>query len=428
MATPSTTAPTDAAPAMTREEKQAKLASPDRLDTFLHITNNIFWLGLVGLIFLLLVTIVWGIFGSISTRVNGAGVLLRGPNLLEVASQQGATVVELKVNVGDKVSVGQVLAILERTEIEEQIRQAEQEFNVFEEQQKEMVRLEKENFQTQMEFMAEQLENNQEMVSDYEQLLKLVQEQNQIFEDLMNDGLITRQQYLESRNNLITMQMDLAQAKAQRSNIQSTRAQVQQQHSNTLFQLNEQLRQRRFELDLLKLSQDIDFQVVSNVSGRVVDVTAARGRFIGEGQPVALIEEDAAEIDAVVYVSPELGKEVEVGMEIQIDPTTVQREEYGFIIGKVDFISPFPATPDSMLNVLGNQTMVQELTAKGAPLLVRATLEKDPKSPSGLKWSSGEGPHIDLTTGTPVTAQVVTREQPPITLVIPFVRRMLGID
>ena len=46
---------------------------------------------------------------------------------------------------------------------------------------------------------------------------------------------------------------------------------------------------------------------------------------------------------------------------------------------------------------------------------------------TGYRWSSGSGPPTRLSTGTLARAEVTTREQPPIDLVVPIMRRLSGI-
>jgi len=54
-------------------------------------------------------------------------------------------------------------------------------------------------------------------------------------------------------------------------------------------------------------------------------------------------------------------------------------------------------------------------------------LQQDPAAASGYHWSSGAGPPVRLTTGTLARAEITTREQPPIDLVVPIMRRISGI-
>jgi HlyD family secretion protein len=85
----------------------------------------------------------------------------------------------------------------------------------------------------------------------------------------------------------------------------------------------------------------------------------------------------------------------------------------------VKSVARFPSTPDGMLQVLGNEQLVDEFLVAGAPVEVRVELVRDSTSPSGYAWSSGGGPAIELATGTPCLASVVLGTQRPIDQVLP---------
>ncbi len=76
---------------------------------------------------------------------------------------------------------------------------------------------------------------------------------------------------------------------------------------------------------------------------------------------------------------------------------------------------------------LRNPTLVQQFTQQGATYLVYVELEHDPASASGFRWTSQTGPAIEVNGGTLLQATITTQDQAPITLVIPALRRWLGV-
>jgi HlyD family secretion protein len=54
-------------------------------------------------------------------------------------------------------------------------------------------------------------------------------------------------------------------------------------------------------------------------------------------------------------------------------------------------------------------------------------LQQDGITASGYHWSVGRGPSIQLTAGTLIQAEITTRQQRPIELVIPAIKRLTGI-
>ena len=63
----------------------------------------------------------------------------------------------------------------------------------------------------------------------------------------------------------------------------------------------------------------------------------------------------------------------------------------------------------------------------GAPYAAKVALERDPSTFSLYRWTSGKGPPMLLSSGTMTRAEVTTREQRPIDLVIPLTKRLTGI-
>ncbi|MBU2489325.1 MAG: NHLP bacteriocin system secretion protein, partial [Proteobacteria bacterium] len=132
-------------------------------------------------------------------------------------------------------------------------------------------------------------------------------------------------------------------------------------------------------------------------------------------------------IVAILYLSFQDGKKVRPGMRAQISPSTVKREEYGFIVGTVRTVSEFPATREGMMRTLANEQLVGTLTQDGAPIAITAELSLSPETVSGFEWSSSQGPPVLITSGTFCTATVTVRQQRPISLVIPILKKSLGL-
>src|SRR6185437_4960607 len=139
------------------------------------------------------------------------------------------------------------------------------------------------------------------------------------------------------------------------------------------------------------------------------------------------LTDSSAVLQALIYVSPSDGKNVKEGMEVQISPSSAPREEYGFINGKVTYVSQFPATPEAMVRVLGNSRLAEQLGGQGAPFAVYAELIRKPGSHDGFSWSSPKGEAIAINSGTPCSATVTVQTQRPISLVIPLFRQYTGL-
>ena len=96
-------------------------------------------------------------------------------------------------------------------------------------------------------------------------------------------------------------------------------------------------------------------EVVAPYTGRILEVLAERGNVVAVGEPILTLDltgRAVKDLEAVIYVASLHGKQIRPGMEIQIAPSTVKREEYGLMVGRVTYVSDFPATSKGMRRVL----------------------------------------------------------------------------
>jgi hypothetical protein len=161
--------------------------------------------------------------------------------------------------------------------------------------------------------------------------------------------------------------------------------------------------------------------VVSPYSGRVLEVKVDDGYLVDRGTTLLNMEltGDDVRLEAVMYVPLADGKKLEGGMSVQVAPSTVRQEEYGFMLGRVASVGTFPSTYEGLVRTLGSDDLVQALNVGTAPIEVHIELVPDESTVSGFEWSSPEGPPTTVESGTLGTATVITGEQHPINFVLP---------
>jgi HlyD family secretion protein len=192
------------------------------------------------------------------------------------------------------------------------------------------------------------------------------------------------------------------------------------------LRLNEAAR----SIELVEKQLELVSNVTSPYSGRILEVKRDRGDIVTAGTPVVNLQlsgDETQGLQAVIYVPPGTGKQVGRGMEAQISPTTAAREEFGFLLGKVTYVSEFPSTFDGMMRVLSNPALVNTLSAAGPPYAVYADLVQDRGTTSGFKWSSKKGDELKVAAGTICNVTLTVRERRPIEMVIPIIREYTGL-
>lgn len=190
--------------------------------------------------------------------------------------------------------------------------------------------------------------------------------------------------------------------------------------------LSSQIEKTKAAIALVKADYANASRVVSPYTGRVMEVRSKLGSTIHAGMPIFSIESGDKETKAlktVMYLSLQQGKTIIPGMQVEVSPSSVNREEFGFIKGRVTAVSEFPVNAQAMLVTLGNEALVGELAGRGAALLeVWIDPILDSRTVSGYAWSTAEGPPVELDSGTLVSASIIVKQQKPITSVIPQIK------
>jgi HlyD family secretion protein len=244
----------------------------------------------------------------------------------------------------------------------------------------------------------------------------------------MAKGLTTRRTLEERRRDLTDAQQRKEDTFNEILKIRTTQTDLETQREResqtSEFALNDARRQMESAASLLTQNT----QVISPVDGRVLEIKVSAGAVLAVGAPVISIESEGQKLEALIYIPAERGKTVKLGMPVRIEPSTVKREEFGTMVGTVVTISDFPMTPQGMAAVLHNDNLVTRFSKEGAAYAATVSLEQDPETASGYRWAVGQGPPIRLTSGTLTRAEITTRRQRPLDLVVPLFKKYTGID
>jgi HlyD family secretion protein len=114
-------------------------------------------------------------------------------------------------------------------------------------------------------------------------------------------------------------------------------------------------------------------------------------------------------------------------MSARVELATVKKEEHGTLVGVLASVSEFPMSREGIASILQNDELVNTFAAAGPPYAARIDLESDPRAPSGYRWTSTPGPDTPVTAGTTLRAEISVREQRPIALMVPAMKKAIGV-
>jgi HlyD family secretion protein len=414
-------------PNVFRKVSLERLSSPERLDLAWRVTRPKEWLALLGVFCLIGAATAWGFKGSLATKVMAQGVIIHRGGVVNVVAPGTGQVVRLTVRVGDTVHANDVIAEIAQPGQTERIKVTQGALDDARRERERNLRVKTDGATLQLDALARERANAEREIVEIGEQIKLVNEQIPVDDELLARGLITKQQNLLTRQKKVTLEGEIAdrQARIKQYDAQKYTTENEPKESD----VDMQARITDLERNLAALEQDLatTSKVVSPYTGQVLELKVYRGSAVSDGTPMVSIQPDAGNLEALVYLSAVEAKDVKPGMSAQISPGTVRREEYGFMTGNVAFVADYPATPVAMMSVLGNDPLVQSITAAGPVTEVRIDLDSAP-TPSGFKWSSRDGPPLRISGGTLCSVQIVTQHDRPITLVVPLMKKKLGVN
>jgi HlyD family secretion protein len=405
-----------------------RAASPEQLDHLVGITKPVDWVVAFVILLALGTAVTWSVVGRIPTRAPGEGILISGGGrVVDAVSAASGRLASMEVAVGDRVSQGQLIARIAQTDIEQRQRNALQ---VYREREREHG-----NLKTKVELeLASKAKNFAKLEEAFNQIIQATDQRIEYLstdvknlEGLLTKGYTTRRSVEERRRELTEArqrkedaQNEILKLRAQKTDLESER---EREIQDSEFRLNEARRQA----DQIAGELGRNTQVVSPIEGRVLELKVSAGSVLNVGTPVVGVEAEGSTLEALIYIPADRGKTVKTGMEARIEPSTVKREEFGTMVGTVVTVSEFPITPQGMAAVLHNESLVARFSREGAPYAALVRLQRDDGTVTGYRWAVGSGPSIKLTSGTLIRAEITTREQRPLDLVVPMLKRLTGI-
>lgn len=163
--------------------------------------------------------------------------------------------------------------------------------------------------------------------------------------------------------------------------------------------------------------------IKSTVDGRVSDIKINIGSVINAGNEIIMVTEDGSKGDLIqCYVPLSTGKKAEVGMQVMVYPTTVNRQEYGHMEATITSVDDYVSSTSSIRSTLGDEILTNSILQSGPVVGVTCKLREDKSTRSGYYWSSKKGVNLTIPQGTPVTIDIVTEKKHPISMLIPYLK------
>jgi len=395
-----------------------RLSSPEQLDKLITVTSPKVWLTLITIGLVLTCAVIWGIFGTIRIKVDTSGILISSGGVSSVTSTVNGQVTDVRVSNGDVLKKGDTIAIIGEEDIVTEINDTNEILEVLKTLTPGTnwgsVTIPTELLELQQ--LGLQIQSAGSAAGYAKTSPEIAKAEYQAYQKLYEAGAVSKSEldakysaYMSAQSSYSQQSLSASQATAQFNSTKEAK-------------LNELTQQ----VENLKASIKTDYQIVAPSDGKISSVKVRKGDVIGQGTVLATLARTGSNVkalEAAIYVPVSDGKKITEGMEVKIYPSTVQKEEYGYMIGTVVEVPEYPVSTESVMATLGNEALVQELTGQGAPLEVRVDLVADENTVSGYAWSGKKGATVNVENGTICSAAVVVAEQRPISMVIPLLKQ-----
>lgn len=415
-----------------RQSAMNNLSSPEQLDLLLEVISPKGWLALLGLGALVACAIVWSVFGSLPTRVEGTGILLKKGGLTSVNALSAGQLTEITVAASAQVQKGQVLARLALPELRAELESTQLVLANLVAQNRQLMGFGEDDLQHRKEVAAQKRRFAASQIAILRERSAVLSHKLEAQKKLLADGLIAEQALQDTRDSMIA-----AQAEAER--FRGTFTELSAKMTEDVQRKQQDTGERRIRIEeLRRRATDITGRIerystiISPVRGRVVEIRAAAGTIVTPGMPIVMLEQadttpaqaNGDPLEATVYVAGVDGKKIAQGMRVEVSPSTVVREEYGALEGTVIAVAEYPTSADAITARLGSHELASSFQKTvETPIELRIALSQSSQTPSGYKWTSPKGPPIKILQGTLCRAWITTRSRAPISLVLPLLRQ-----
>ncbi len=408
-----------------RHDAAERLGTPEHLDRVLYVTTAREWLALCVLMILMTAVVVWAIWGEVSTYVRAEGIILgRGGMVFDATSPGDGRLSRIIPAVGATVEKGEVVAEITDAETMERyagaLAAAEERRQVLQDRESEA----REENRLAARNMVRERARLKELEGAGQDLLETARKRMQGNQDLFRKSLVARTVVEDGERAVDLARRNLFDIMRRRDELNAGERRRRNEINARIAEVKAEYTQaRRRANEIAALIET--WRIRAPVSGRVTESKAQVGATLEAGESVLSIETGGDGLDVLIYVSPADGKRVESGMPALVSPATVRREEFGSMIGTIESLSKFPASLDGMIAVLRNRDLARTFSSSGPPYPGRVALTPDASTASGFAWTSPQAANVDITPGTLARVEIKVASQPPLTLVVPWVKERL---
>ena len=116
--------------------------------------------------------------------------------------------------------------------------------------------------------------------------------------------------------------------------------------------------------------------------------------------------------ELIAYVPFKDLRKLKVGMEVQVSPTDLPREEYGYMVGHIIEIANYPTTKEEASSQFKVEQFAADIFPSETAFEIKVLLDVNPENHEQIHWSHKHRENVNVAVGTFCNLQIVTRKRP----------------
>ena len=422
-----------------------RMSSPERLHELMPLVNRYDWIAVTALATTVAAFMIWAAYGQVPLSAVARGVFVRSRHVVDWQAGNDGRIESLNVREGDSVRHGTVLGYIDQSEIRKRLQQnrmlvaelTSQDLTKSQLEEQEL-RLLAQRAQLEHKSIQAQRQNFLDTEQMLDRMAPLLQDRLRSMRELQRSKLVAsaaveiidaERASLENTTRMSETRSKLEQLATAEKDLEQQAERLRQTHLDASVARRNAIQQLSRDIAVDEVALQKNGQIVSQYDGKIVELLARPGQFVNAGTRLASIElsKSAGDLECILYVPINHGKRIQPGMSVQVTPDIVERERFGGIVGHAVSVSPYPVTTEGAVVTTGSAEVAHALTADGPAIEVRVALDSDQRTVSRYRWSSSQGPPMQITAGTTTTARIILEREPAMNYVMPFVRSVVGI-
>lgn len=460
-----------------RKDLLEKMSSPEQLDKAVVIVSPSFWLAILFGAITVVVALVWSFLGTLPEKVTINGVYVPEQTSVAVSSEVTGIVDGVKVKNGQEVKIGDTLYTLDTKNIVEEKEKLQKRLDivnsvtlfstddVMNQDTSQLIQLKSQmgNIPKETDFTDKLLEVYKEQLKVkesqadkmYEKALEAYEVKAQLIDSIKFSDIAAQYgdaapmafsvaiEQMEASYRYRWADLDYTYYFGKYQTLANEQAQLENaiknlqdmpkynKYNNLTIDANTSVYATQFETtkasmvsqceeQMLELDKQLVLcEVKAPANGVIANLSVINGAYLSQGS-VALSVMQRFDDDVIMCYAPvSAGKSIETGMKVIVCPMNVNKDEYGHMEGEVVFVDPFVTSQSQILSEIADQSLAQAFANQGPVMAVKVKLQKDENTASGYYWSSKRAKDIIVYDGTMVSAEVITEDKKPITLLVP---------